>query len=164
MNSNVPEEYGRVLDFIESSKIQAKVRVLAPESTRTSKAASEVLGCSVAEIAKTIGFLTAEHNPVLVILSGDKRVDVSKLEEELTSRRMGALRKMSAEEVKSRTGYSIGGVPPFPHRDGILLLADDSLFRFEKVWAAAGNANSVMQISPAVLKDNLNYRVVNVSE
>ena len=61
------------------------------------------------------------------------------------------LRKMSADEVKEFTGYSIGGVPPFPHRDGTNVFADDSLFRFERIWAAAGSSNAVIALKPSEL-------------
>ena len=143
------------------------VRVLQPDSTRTSKAAADTLGCTIAEIAKTIAFLEEEKvTPILVILSGDKKVSVSNLERELSQSTGGIpkLKKMSAEQVKEMTGYSIGGVPPFPHFDGVIVLADESLFRFEKVWAAAGTPNSVMQLSPILLHDAMKLRVVSVAE
>ena len=145
----------RVTEFLGNSNLRVSVKVLAPESTRTSKAAADTLGCTIAEIAKTIAFeeetrLTA----VLVVLSGDKRVNLSRLERNLTGTNgeVPKLGKMSAEHVKERTGYSIGGVPPFPHNEGISILVDESLFRFEKVWAAAGTPNSVMQLSPSRCK------------
>ncbi len=157
----------RVTEFLGNSNLPVRVKVLAPESTRTSKAAAESLGCTVAEIAKTIAFVEETGStPILVILSGDKRVSLSHLERDLagTNGEVPKLRKMSAEQVKERTGYSIGGVPPFPHNEGISILVDESLFRFEKVWAAAGTPNSVMQLSPLLLREVMKYRVVNVAE
>jgi prolyl-tRNA editing enzyme YbaK/EbsC (Cys-tRNA(Pro) deacylase) len=74
------------------------------------------------------------------------------------------LKKMSAEEVKQLTGFSIGGVPPFPHSGGVLVLADDSLFRFQKVWVAAGAPNAVMEISPEILVNHFKIRRLSVSE
>jgi prolyl-tRNA editing enzyme YbaK/EbsC (Cys-tRNA(Pro) deacylase) len=71
---------------------------------------------------------------------------------------------MSAEEVKTYTGYSIGGVPPFPHYPNVHVSADQSLFDFSDLWAAAGSNNTVMKIKPDVLTRNLKMPVVEVSE
>jgi prolyl-tRNA editing enzyme YbaK/EbsC (Cys-tRNA(Pro) deacylase) len=56
-----------------------------------------------------------------------------------------------ADTVKMLTGYVIGGVPPFPHDPGVKVLLDQSLSRFERVWAAAGTPNSVMNLAVAQL-------------
>lgn len=153
---------GRVRDFIVEKKLAIEITVLEPEATRTSFSAAESLGCTVAEIAKTIAFLkdsNQERSAVLVTLSGEKRVSISKLSKYLNC----DLRKMSAEEVKKYTGYAIGGVPPFPHDEEILVLADESLFRFNGVWAAAGASNAVMKINPEIFFE-LNIPKVDVSE
>ncbi|MDG6999972.1 MAG: YbaK/EbsC family protein [Nitrososphaerota archaeon] len=139
----------RVKEYVSKHKIEAEIRLLEQESTRTSSMAAESMGCSVAEIAKTIVFVTEGGSPILITLSGDKKVNMQKMAEILGT--SGGLRKMSAEEVKALTGYSIGGVPPFPHKEGVSVLSDDSLFRFESVWAAAGSTNAVMRMRPSVL-------------
>ncbi len=155
----------RVKEYVSTHNIEAEIRLLTQESTRTSSMAAESLGCSVAEIAKTIGFVKADkegRSPILITLSGDKKVNMQKFAQTIgTSPR--ELRKMSAEEVKTLTGYSIGGVPPFPHKEGVSVLSDDSLFRFESVWAAAGSTNAVMRIRPSVLT-SLGIPSVAVSE
>ena len=75
-----------------------------------------------------------------------------------------SLRKMNAEEVKQLTGFSIGGVPPFSPNPSVRVLVDESLFRFSKVWAAAGSTNAVMELSPLVLTEKLKMQRVNLSE
>ncbi|MDG6998453.1 MAG: YbaK/EbsC family protein [Nitrososphaerota archaeon] len=156
----------RVRQYISSHSIDAEVRLVAPESTRTSHLAAESLGCTVAEIAKTIGFVRnsgeKDTSPILVTLSGEKRVNLEKLAQYLGVP-LPTLRKMNAEEVKSFTGYSIGGVPPFPHDANVKVLADESLFQFERVWAAAGSTNAVMKLSPSVLT-NLGISRIAVSD
>ncbi|MDA4131048.1 MAG: YbaK/EbsC family protein [Thaumarchaeota archaeon] len=155
-----------VQQFIRDRGIEAEIRILAPESTRTSASAAEALGDSIAEIAKTIGFVLSTLtgvNPILVILSGDKRVSMPRLVQFLQIPER-SLRKMTAEEVKDLTGYSIGEVPPFPHRDGIRTLVDQKLFRFDKVWAAAGSTNALMHLSPLILVDQLGLELAQVSE
>ena len=155
-----------VRSFVQDQRIDAEIVIVAPESTKTSALAASALGCTVAEIAKTIGFLMTSSDsptPTLVVLSGDKRVSSEKLARSIQTSK-AHLRKMNADEVKEFTGYSIGGVPPFPHRSGVAVLVDESLFRFGKVWAAAGSSNAVMGISPKILTEALKIPQVDVSE
>ena len=144
----------RVKHFIAESHIPTELKFLALECTRTSFLASQSLGCTLSEIAKTIGFLhfvtPTNIHPILVTLSGDKQVSLDKLARYLETT-SSSMRKMSADEVKTFTGYSIGGVPPFPHDRSVRVLADDSLFRFEKVWSVAGSSNTVMSLKPFYL-------------
>lgn len=162
----VPDSVDRVRQFLQHSRIDTLVKVLPSESTKTSALAAQTLGCTVAEIAKTIGFIDQSNgqiNPVLIVLSGAKRVNIDKLGTHLDIDQT-RLHKMSAEEVKTHTGYSIGGVPPSPHYPNIHVFVDRSLFRFSDVWAAAGSNNTVMKLRPEILSRNLKLPVVEVSE
>ncbi len=136
----------RVSTYLEEKGIEARV-VTLDESTRTSQLAADALGCTVAEIAKSIVF-KASDKAIVVVISGDKRVDAKKV---------GALigvkvANADADVVKALTGYVIGGVPPFPHDSTVKVMLDKSLIRFEKVWAAAGTPNSVVNFSIAQLR------------
>ncbi len=114
-------------------------------STRNSELAARALGCTIAEIAKTVVFVSTK--PVAVTISGDKRVDPSKLE-----RLLGVPVKVAtADEVKALTGYPVGGVPPFPHGNGVSVKLDRSLARFDHVWAAAGTPNAVFRMKTSDL-------------
>lgn len=153
-----------VEEFIKKNQIDAELKILAPESTRTSELAAKAVGCSVAEIAKSIVFYYFKDslkNAAIVVLSGDKKVNEEKLIDFLQA---DDVRKMSAEEVKEETGYTIGGVPPFPHRAGVRILIDKSLFRFRRVWSAAGSANAVMKLSPEMLINKLHMEPCYVSD
>ncbi len=127
-------------------------------STRSSALAAEALGCSVAEIAKSVVF--KGEGAQVVVISGDKRVDV---------RRLSAVAGQSVsfatpEEVRSLTGYPIGGVPPFPHKEGVTVLADSSLQRFEYVWAAGGAPNVVFKVKVDELFRALGKEPIEVAE
>jgi prolyl-tRNA editing enzyme YbaK/EbsC (Cys-tRNA(Pro) deacylase) len=154
----------RVQSFIDSQKLPIRVTILQPDSTRTSALAAQALGCTIAEIAKTIAFVEREKLfPVLVILSGDKRVSTQKLESALQLK-AHSLRKMNAGEVREHTGYPIGGVPPFPHNENVQTLIDSSLLRFEAVWAASGSPNAVMKLDPNLLQHKFQMHKIDVSE
>ena len=136
----------RVSTYLEENDIEARV-VTLDESTRTSQLAADALGCTVAEIAKSIVF-KAGNGAMVVIISGDRRVDAKKVSAHLGLKVGNA----DADSVKTLTGYTIGGVPPFPHNSGVKVLLDRSLNRFERVWAAAGTPNSVMNLAVEQLR------------
>ena len=116
-------------------------------TTRTAQDAAQQIGCTVAEIVKSLVFL-ADGAPVVVLCSGADRVDEAKLKAMLGS---SGIRRATANEAKSATGFAIGGVPPFGHVADLRVVVDDGLLAFTTVWAAAGLPDAVFPIAPAEL-------------
>ena len=115
------------------------------ESTRTAEDAAAAIGCTVAQIAKSMIFRAAESDrPVLVITSGAVRVDVKKVAALLGEE----VKRASPDFVRENTGFAIGGVPPVGHRVAPVVLIDVSLFDLECIWAAAGTPNAVFRLLP----------------
>ena len=118
-------------------------------AARTSQEAADALGVSLGQIAKSVVFRRkADDSAVMVIASGDKRVD-----ESLLKFHTGPLGRADADFVKARTGFSIGGVSPLgflPEGQGASpqLFIDRELFRFDVIWAAAGHPNGVFKMTP----------------
>ena len=102
-----------------------------------------------------VGEMTA-----VVVISGDRRVDGDKLAKVVGT----GLRIARPSEVRERTGFPIGGVPPFPHEEGVMILADSSLARFTHVWAAAGTPNAVFRVGTADLLRLMGTTPVDVAE
>jgi prolyl-tRNA editing enzyme YbaK/EbsC (Cys-tRNA(Pro) deacylase) len=119
------------------------------QPTRTSAEAATAIGCSVAEIAKSIVFRGGDSGrAIVVVASGDNRVSEAKV-----AGRLGEpLLRADAEFVRTATGYAIGGVAPIGHAQPVKLLLDADLRRFELVWAAAGTPYSVFPVSPDQLR------------
>jgi prolyl-tRNA editing enzyme YbaK/EbsC (Cys-tRNA(Pro) deacylase) len=118
------------------------------DAARTAQQAADALGIDVGQIAKSIVFRRKTDDvAVLVVTSGDKRVDEKKVEA-----LVGKLGRADAEFVKSRTGFSIGGVSPFAHATPPVMLIDRELFRFEDIWAAAGHPHAVVRLRPEDLE------------
>ena len=84
---------------------------------------------------------------VLVITSGDRRVDEKKVDA-----LVGKTGRADAEFVKAKTGFSIGGVSPLAHAQAPVTLIDRELLRFEVIWAAAGHPHGVFQLRPQDLQ------------
>ena len=115
---------------------------------RTSQEAADHLGVAVGQIAKSVIFRSkADDRAVLVIASGDKRVDEKKV-----VALMGPIGRADADFVKARTGFSIGGVAPLAHTETPRTLIDRELRRFDVVWAAAGHPRAVFAMAPAQLE------------
>lgn len=113
-------------------------------SARTAQEAADALGIAVGQIAKSIIFKRIEDDvAVLVVTSGDRRVDEAKV-----AALVGPLGRANAAFVKERTGFSIGGVSPVAHAMPGVTLIDQELFRFEEVWAAAGHPHGVFKLHP----------------
>ena len=113
------------------------------ESARTAKEAASSLGCEVGAIVKSLLFKTNEDF-ILVLVAGDKKASLNKLKKLLNSKDVSMA---SAEEVKKITGYTIGGVSPVGLLNKVDVLIDDSLERFESLFAAAGHPNCVFKIN-----------------
>jgi prolyl-tRNA editing enzyme YbaK/EbsC (Cys-tRNA(Pro) deacylase) len=116
-------------------------------STRTSQDAACAIGCTVAEIAKSLIFKSAEGRPVLVIASGVNRID----ERKVAALIGGKIGRADADFVRDATGFAIGGVPPVGHATPPIVLIDQDLEQFAFVWAAAGTPNAVFKVIPADL-------------
>ncbi|MBC3812442.1 YbaK/EbsC family protein [Undibacterium aquatile] len=121
--------------------------VMLPESGRTSAEAAAGLGCSVAEIAKSIVFRrVADDAAVMVVASGSNRVDEKKV-----AASVGPLAKADARFVREKIGYAIGGVCPVGHLQKSVMLIDQDLLQYPKVWAAAGHPHAVFSLTPQQL-------------
>ena len=127
-------------------------------SARTSLEAADALGVQVGQIAKSVIFRRkADDRAVLVVTSGDRRVDEAKV-----AAITGPIGRADAGFVKSRTGFSIGGVAPLAHATPPLTLIDRDLRRFDEIWAAAGHPNGVFRLTPAQLEALTGAPVVDV--
>lgn len=134
-----------------------------PATARTAKGAAEAVGCTVAQIAKSIVFRTEDEHqarPVLVITSGANRVDPAKVEAALGVR----LAQAEAGWVREVTGFAIGGVAPIGHLTPPLTLVDEDLCKLDPIWAAAGAPSLVFRTSAAELRRMSGGRVAAVRQ
>src|SRR5580693_3982676 len=118
--------------------------------TRTAADAAAAVGCTVAEIAKSLVFRAKESGrSVLVVASGLNRVDEKKVAALIGEK----IARADADFVREKTGFAIGGVPPVGHAVAPVALIDEDLLRFETIWAAAGTPNAVFRLKPGELAE-----------
>lgn len=145
--TSLPEGVQRVARLLQEHG-HPHAPVMLDDAARTAQQAADALGIAVGQIAKSIIFRRkADDSAVLVVTSGDRRVDEKKVEA-----LVGKTGRADAEFVKARTGYSIGGVSPVGHAQPPVTLIDRELFRFDVIWAAAGHPHGVFQLKPQDLE------------
>lgn len=137
---------GQVVEAAAAAGLTVTV-VEYPEGTRTAADAAAAVGCDVAQIVKSLIF-DADGEIVLALTSGANRVDTAEL-----ARLIGVPRldRADADLVRAVTGYPIGGVPPFGHRQPVASWMDEDLLPHQEVWAAAGTPRHVFALSPTDL-------------
>ena len=112
-------------------------------SAKTALDAANSLNCEVGAIVKSL-LIKIENDFLLCLVSGDKRCSLNKLKKISEKKNV---RMASADEVKSQTGYTIGGVSPVGHINKIQIFIDNSLSRFTDIFAAAGHPNVIFKIN-----------------
>lgn len=138
----------RIAGLLRDAGIDTQV-VEFEQQTRTSAEAATAIGCTVAEIAKSIVFRGRTSGlAVVVVASGDNRVSERKVAALVDE----PLARADADFVRAATGYAIGGVAPIGHAQPVKLLLDEDLGRFATVWAAAGTPYSVFPVAPEQLQ------------
>ncbi len=135
------EPVKRVQKLLKEFNPSQEVKALE-KSARTAHEAASSLGCEVGAIIKSLLFKT-EKDFVLCLVAGDKKASLNKIKKFL---RLNNVSMASAEDVKIITGYSIGGVSPIGHMSKIDIYIDNSLKRFNSLFAAAGHPNCVFEI------------------
>ncbi len=151
----LPEGVQRIARELQD-KNHPHAPVMLDDAARTAQQAADALGIVVGQIAKSIIFRRksgggGDDVAVLVITSGDRRVDEKKVEA-LVCAEGGKLGRADADFVKAKTGFSIGGVSPIGHLHPPVTLIDRDLFRFPEIWAAAGHPHAVFKLVPSDLE------------
>ena len=155
----LPEGVKRVAAALQQSG-HPHTPVMLADAVRTAQQAADALGIAPGQIAKSIIFRRqSDDATVLVITSGDRRVDEKKVDA-----LVGPTGRADAAFVKARTGFSIGGVSPVAHAQPPVTLIDRELFRFDEIWAAAGHPQGVSKLRPQDLERLTGAPVADVVE
>ena len=141
------EPVKRVEKIIKEFDENLSVNVLKT-SARTALEAASSLNCEVGAIVKSLLFRT-DNEYALFLIAGDKKASLKKIKKNI---KFSDVSMASADEVKSITGYTIGGVSPVGHIKNIDIYIDKSLERFDFLFAAAGHPNCIFKITFLDLK------------
>ena len=142
-------------DFNQSLEV-----IVLENSARTAKDAATALGCDVGAIIKSLLFKT-DDSFTLCLVAGDKRCSLNKLKK---IKNIKVALMASPEEVKTQTGYTIGGVAPIGHLNKMEIFIDKSLERFTDVFAAAGHPNCIFKINFSNIQKITNGKIEDIIE
>jgi len=160
MTSDLRDSAKRVQEFLSKKGYSFEVKEL-PGSTRTAQEAADSIGCTVAQIAKSLVFKDKKTSlPILVIASGSNRVDLKKIKK-ATGRKLG---RADGKYVKERVGFAIGGIPPVGHNEALETILDPDLKQYDVIWAAAGTPFAVFQLKPTDLEPLTEGQWIDLSE
>ena len=134
--------------------------IVLKTSARTAIEAASSLGCEVGAIVKSLLFKT-ENSFTLCLVAGDRKASIIKIKKTLNIKDVSMA---SADEVKDVTGFTIGGVSPVGHLNKIDVFIDNSLKRFESLYAAAGHPNCVFKLDFINLQKITNGSLKEISE
>ena len=153
------EPVKRAEKFLKNFDQSLEVLVLE-NSARTAQDAATALACDVGAIVKSLLFRT-ESTFILCLVAGDKRCSLNKLKKIKDKRDISMA---TPEDVKIQTGYTIGGVSPIGHLEDIEIIIDNSLERFNELFAAAGHPNCVFKINYNDIQKITNGKVEDIIE
>ena len=153
------EPVKRAEKFLKNFDQSLEVIVLE-NSARTAQDAATALACDVGAIVKSLLF-KAENTFILCLVAGDKRCSLNKLKKVKDKKDISMA---SPEEVKTQTGYTIGGVSPIGHLEEIEIIIDNSLERFNELFAAAGHPNCVFKTNYNDIQKITNGNVEDIIE
>ena len=138
-----------------------KLEVVVLKSTaRTALQAATSLDSEVGAIVKSL-LLKTENTFTLCLIAGDKKASLNKIKKELNIKDASMA---SADEVKEITGFTIGGVSPVGHLNKINILIDNSLKRFNSLFAAAGHPNCIFKTNFNDLQKISNGSIKEITE
>ena len=142
-------------DFDQSLEV-----IVLDKSARTAQDAATALDCNIGAIVKSLLFKTNDSF-ILCLVAGDKRASLNKIKKIINKKDVSMA---NPEDVKSQTGYTIGGVSPIGHLKQIEIIIDNSLERFNELFAAAGHPNCVFKINFTNIQKITNGKVENITE
>ncbi len=118
-----------------------------PQGTRTAADAAEAIGVELGQIVKSLVF-AVDNEVVVALVSGENLLDEHKL-----AKAAGGFEawREDADTVRETTGFPVGGVPPFGHREPLRVFVDENLLSYDELWAAAGTPHVNFPITPTAL-------------
>lgn len=149
-------ETQQVIEFFKSKNLLIDY-IKTEKSTASSKDAASVIHCNVDEIAKSIVF-ECNGDAILVLLEGDKKVNVEKLEKEVKH----TVKKADPKFIIQKTGFEAGGVAPITNENTEIYI-DDGINKHEYIWVSAGSKNEVIKLSTEGLLEALNAKAISAS-
>jgi len=147
--------------FIDRHHVQATILPM-DQHTPTVPDAAKALGVETRQIIKSLVFMIKDE-PLLVINNGQARIDRRKLADYLAVGR-GRVKFAAPEQALEITGYVVGSMPPFGHKQKLRTVIDAAVGRLETIFGGGGDINAMMRLTAAELMRVSAAEVARISE
>lgn len=146
--------------FCSQHRLAAHV-IYVDVPTPTVAAAAKAVGCEVDEIVKSI-LVMVNGEPQLVVANGERRIDLRVVADhnQLSRKRV---RLATAEEVESLTGYPVGALPPFGHRQSLRTLLDAQVLMQTRIYAGGGAENGLLVTKPEEIRKAVEVEILDLT-
>ena len=138
--------FEKAKDYLKKYNLDNRIKIFKGSSATVKEAALEI-GCKEKEIAKSLSFIVNEK-PILIIVSGDKKVDNAKFKKEFNTK----AKMISYEKVNELIGHEVGGVCPFGIKKDVQIYFDKSLQELDTLYPACGSTNSAVELKRTELE------------
>ncbi|MBI2583678.1 MAG: YbaK/EbsC family protein [Candidatus Aenigmarchaeota archaeon] len=146
-----------VEELIKSKHLDAEI-IWHEQYGQKTEDAAEALGVDKSSLVKSLIFIDEGGCPLMVIVTGNRRVDTKKVQKLAGSK----VRIANADEVLKLTKHPVGGVPPIGLK--IRTLVDNELMQKDFVYSSAGSPHAGLKIHPKDLVKISKAEVCDVAE
>ena len=146
-------------NFLQAQEVPHEIS-LVEMPARTVEAAAALLGLDKSEIGKTL-IVQADEESIVVMLPGDRRLDVRKLKKVTGASK---IKLVDPEDALSLTGYILGSIPPVAHANQMQIYVDHRLLSIPLVYTCGGQTNAVLKVKPTDLITAVDAKIVDIAD
>ncbi|HEX3240855.1 MAG TPA: YbaK/EbsC family protein [Solirubrobacterales bacterium] len=157
--ADLPDPVRRVAAALEAAGQPTDIRLL-DQRTHTVEEAAGALDIDPRQIVKSMVFRgERDGRLVLVVLAGDRQVDLGKVSALLGE----PVKRADPDWVRERTGFDVGGIPPLAHATPATIVVDAGIDGDEDLWAGAGTSRAMFRTSGRGLREATGGTVADVA-
>jgi Cys-tRNA(Pro) deacylase len=146
--------------WLREKKVPFVPHLYEYEEKGGTRASSAALGVDEHQVVKTLVFETDQKQPLIVLMHGDRQVSQKQLARLL---KVKSVESASPERAQKLTGYQVGGTSPFGTRTPLPTYCEATILALDRLYINGGKRGFLVEISPSVLRDQLEVEPVSVA-
>lgn len=150
----------RAIKFLNKKDIPFEVMKYLHEE-KGAKFAAQAMGFPVARTIKTLVVDLGHKGYVMVLMPGDKNIDLKKLAAAFSVKRAAMADTSTAERL---TGYLVGGISPFGTKQDLPVVMEECLLEFDRVAINAGQRGVMLVMDPKDILQAVNGNLLDLAK
>jgi Cys-tRNA(Pro)/Cys-tRNA(Cys) deacylase len=134
----------RAIRFLDQKNIHFKIVKYLHEK-KGAKFAAQAMRFPVEKTIKTLVVDLGHKGCIMVLMPGDKNIDLKKLSAAFSVKRAAMADTSTAERL---TGYLVGGISPFGTKQDLPVVMEECLLEFDRVAINAGKRGVMLVMDP----------------